>query len=195
MKKIICLMLAGIMCISLYSCKEEEDINNENVEQEEVEEEETEADTELEKDDMKKQYDLALDLLEKKDYEGAYEAFNKCKGYKEADKYLECFTYLPRIAKKIGETSYSYEYEYTINGYETKLIESVIYVPYGSYKEGDIINNRVYEYVFDDKGRIVKKIENDNGEVSETEYIYNDYGVRIGAVYTRDGRVISSFMH
>lgn len=111
-------------------------------------------------------YATALAKIIDGDYEGAKALFEQLGSYKDSEKYLENFYYMPtKIGFNLIDRAGSIDVLY--NGMNLPLKEI-------SHRED---MERTTEFEYDENGNIVKQIAIINGEVSTYTYVYNEIGL------------------
>ncbi|MBP3313040.1 MAG: hypothetical protein J6K84_00070 [Oscillospiraceae bacterium] len=173
MKRILCLMLALVMLLSLTACgggtaSENKENNNGGASQQDPAPQDPDDD---EKDDREETYQQVLKLLGEKNFEEAYKLLQKIQGYKDTLTMLTKFVWKPLKAVHSNDagadlTTY-YTYTYDDHGYAI-----------ASTYESDVISNSyTYENVYDDLGRIKSVTSNSSvGYQTIINYIYNEKG-------------------
>ena len=165
MKKIIslvlCVVLLSAICLSSVSCnlsafyKPEETTPEVTTPTQNNQEQPVQDQNALD-------YNQALALLEKGDYEGALALFEKLDGYKDSAEYLSKFYYMPiHFELKLTGKTGSIDVVYNSN----------------NLPEKDMITRNetdkyVCDFVYDENGNILKQIMNKDGGVSTYEFIY-----------------------
>lgn len=165
MKKILslvlCVVLLSAICLSSVACNlsafytPEETTSQQTTPVQNEQEQPAQDQNDLD-------YNQALALLEKGDYEGAKALFEKLDGYKDSEEYLSKFYYMPiHFELKMTEKTGSIDVVYNSNNLPEKDL---------------ITRNETEEYVcdfvYDENGVILKQVMNRDGGVSTYEFTY-----------------------
>ena len=127
----------------------------------------------------KEKYEKAFSLIEEGKPEEAYELFDELGDYKNAEKELKKFRYVPTKATcKREYEGEEYSATQTISYDENNFPKQVIY----QYSDGD---KNIYDYTYDDKGNCIREVYTySDGDKDIYDYTYDDKGNCIKEVYT-----------
>ena len=128
-------------------------------------------------------YDEALELLADREFEGAYAIFTTLGDYKDTEKYLDRFYYMP--------VSFTYEFVDATGMLEIIYNEKYLPARDARYDDGSE-RGRIIDFIYDENGTIVKQIRVDGDVVSVMEYTYDEQGHNLGMTMFIDGELVSS---
>ena len=113
-------------------------------------------------------YSKAVDLIEEKQYEEAYELFSRLNNYKDSELYLDAFEWV--CIEEYASGDYISKFEYDETG---RLLRHS-----KQYYEYDTLD-ATYEYIYDENGLLSKVVKkDDDGEVdTTTTYTYDENGL------------------
>ena len=163
-------------------------------------------------DPNKKDYNYALELIERGRYEDAYEALKKLEGYEPAEKELENFYLIPvkYVEKSKTSTNYiTYKAEYNDKNLVTKItknspsestVDSFSYDSNGNVTRhmhelaiGSYNQLKVTENTFDSANKVIKSVITPTRGGSDTEeYEYDSKGNVTKITYTTNTSTTSS---
>ena len=180
-KKIISIVMIIILFCILTSCHESAEKNNNEENKESA-------------------YIEAIALLEDGEYEKAYIEFNKLGDYKETQKYLRKFHYVPismvateeGLEEPVMQTTISYNQH---NLPESATVLEAGYTYYYAYddkgnitEKKSIFNNQsesIYQYYYNADGQCTTMLHTlPDGDSYTFDYTYNENGKLIKAIYT-----------
>ena len=131
---------------------------------------------------LEKQYKEAIGFIEEKNYESAYEIFLTLGDYKDTERYLSSFHFLPtnKVVKDFGGEHVT-KLVFDEDGRPKKILEDDYCVLELSYDSNGNVVNSVYrgtnaEYTYDQNGNLITETYSNSDGTDSYKYVYDEAG-------------------